>query len=72
MNSLFAHEKLGMPVTEQHMTEIRQDIEAQQMADEMMKARLHLAVHRWLQRGRALLKSPDEHRPLPRLVRLRR
>jgi hypothetical protein len=71
MNSLFAHEKLGMPVAEQHMTEIRQQVEAQRLDDELTSALAQRLINRWLTQGRALLKSPDG-RPLYRLVRLHR
>jgi hypothetical protein len=72
MNSLFDHEKLGMQVEAQRLGEIHQQVEAQRLDDELTSIRAQQLIKRWLTQGRALLKSPNGHRPFYRLVRLHR
>ena len=61
MYSLFSNEKLGMPVEGLRLREIRQEIEARRLADEVKGARPDDGVNRgdrWLNQVKALLMLP--------------
>lgn len=63
MYSLFSNENLGMMVEEVRLGGIRQQIEAQRLADEVKTAGSDHAIGlpiRWLDRARAWLMAPDQ------------
>ena len=65
MNTLFTNEKLGMPVEAVRLAEIRQQIDAQRLADEVKAAgsdRRSRSSIGWLNRARISLIAPHRKR----------
>jgi hypothetical protein len=61
MYSLFSNEKLGMPVEELRLREIRQDIEARRLAGEVRDSAADVEVNpagRWFNQVKAMLVLP--------------
>jgi hypothetical protein len=59
MYTLFANEKLGMPVEQIRLHEIRHEIESRRLADEVRQARTENvanSIGRWLNQVKALLR----------------
>jgi hypothetical protein len=50
MNTIFANEKLGMPVEELRLREIRQQIESQRIADQLSNPFTRSSRSRWFER----------------------
>jgi hypothetical protein len=55
MNTIFTNEKLGMPVEELRLRDIRQQIESQRIADQLSTPVMQSARRRWFERMISLL-----------------